>query len=110
MSFQIKNVDRHEWLAPIAIAIITFLTFLPALWNDFANLDDNVNLVYNPLYRGLGWTQLKWMFTTLYHGHYRPLTWVSFGLDYSLWGMDPFGYHLTSLLIHVANAVFFYFI
>jgi hypothetical protein len=27
-----------------------------------------------------------------------------------LWGMDPFGHHLTSLLIHVANAVLFFFV
>src|SRR5262249_52014442 len=32
------------------------------------------------------------------------------GLDYILWGMNPVGYHLTSLLIHGANAVVFYFL
>jgi tetratricopeptide (TPR) repeat protein len=31
-------------------------------------------------------------------------------LDYVFWGMNPAGYHLTSLLIHVANAVLFYFV
>src|SRR3989442_6770688 len=41
-------------------------------------------------------------------GHYIPLTWMTLGLDYVLWGMNPFGYHLTSLLLHVANAAIFY--
>ena len=50
------------------------------------------------------------MFTTFYGGHYQPLAWVTFGLDYLLWGMAPFGYHLTSLILHGANAVIFYFI
>jgi tetratricopeptide (TPR) repeat protein len=50
------------------------------------------------------------MFTSFHVGHYVPLTWVSFGLDYLLWGMDPFGYHLTNLVLHAANAVLFFLI
>src|SRR3989454_7922066 len=42
--------------------------------------------------------------------HYIPLTWMTFGLDYLLWGMNPVGYHLTSLLLHAANAVVFFFL
>jgi tetratricopeptide (TPR) repeat protein len=43
-------------------------------------------------------------------GHYQPLSWLTLGLDYVLWGMEPFGYHLTSLLIHSVNALVSYFI
>jgi tetratricopeptide (TPR) repeat protein len=50
------------------------------------------------------------MFTSFHVGHYVPLTWVSFGLDYLLWGMDPFGYHLTNQVLHAANAVLFFLI
>ncbi len=50
------------------------------------------------------------MFTSFHVGHYVPLTWVSFGLDYLVWGMDPFGYHLTNLALHAANAVLFFLI
>jgi tetratricopeptide (TPR) repeat protein len=39
-----------------------------------------------------------------------PLNWVSYGLDYLLWGMNPSGYHFTSLVVHAANAVLFYFL
>ena len=64
----------------------------------------------NPFYRGLHWTNLRWMFTTFHMGHYQPLSWLSFGIDYLLWGMEPFGYHLTNILLHAANAVLFYFL
>src|SRR5438445_12191337 len=47
---------------------------------------------------------------TTHQGHYIPLTWMTLGLDYLLWGMNPFGYHLTSLLLHAANAVVFFFV
>src|SRR5713101_2579012 len=47
---------------------------------------------------------------TTHMGHYIPLTWMTLGLDYLLWGMNPVGYHLTSLLLHAANAVVFFFV
>ena len=48
------------------------------------------------------------MWTTFHMGHYVPLSWMTLGLDYQLWGMNPTGYHLTSLLLHAANAVVVY--
>jgi len=98
-----------RWLLPISIVILTSAVFWPALKNGFV-WDDMDLLLRNPYYRGLGWTQITWMFTTFHMGHYMPLSWATFGLDYLLWGMDPFGYHLTNLALHCANAVVFYFI
>jgi len=99
-----------RWLAPVLIALLAGTAFLPALQNGFVNWDDEATLVQNPNYRGLGWTELRWMFSTFYMGHYQPLSWMTFSLDYLLWGMDPFGYHLTNLVLHGANAVLFYFL
>jgi hypothetical protein len=89
--------------------IATLAAFLPTFQNGFVNSwDDGPNLLANRDYRGLGWTQLRWMFTTTHMGHWIPLTWMTFGLDYLVWGMNPAGYHLTSLLLHSANAVLCY--
>src|SRR3989441_10597471 len=98
-----------HWLVPALIALVTFAAFLPALQNQFVNWDDHENFLDNPHYRGLGWTHLRWMWTT-HRGHYIPLTWMTLGLDYLLWDMNPVGYHLTSLLLHAANAVVFFFV
>jgi tetratricopeptide (TPR) repeat protein len=98
------------WFIPLFISLLTFIVFLPVLQNGFVDLDDDKNILGNPHYRGLAWTQLRWMFTTFHLGHYQPLSWVTLGLDYLLWGMNPFGYHLTNLLLHAANAVVFYFL
>src|SRR5213593_3440832 len=98
-----------RWLAPLLVALFTLAAFLPALQNQFVNWDDKDNFLDNHHYRGLGWTHLRWMWTT-HLGHYIPLTWMTFGLDYLLWGMNPVGYHLTSLLLHVTNAVVFFFV
>jgi tetratricopeptide (TPR) repeat protein len=93
----------------VLIVLVTSAAFLPALQNQFLRWDDHKNFLGNPHYRGLGWTHLRWMWTT-HLGHYIPLTWMTLGLDYVLWGMNPLGYHLTNLLLHAANAVLFYFV
>ncbi|HEY3242502.1 MAG TPA: tetratricopeptide repeat protein [Phycisphaerae bacterium] len=90
---------------------VVFMVFLPTLRNGFVDWDDTDNFLRNPNYRGLGWANLKWMFTTLHFGHYQPLSWVTLGFDY-LWaqrvygdGMNPRAYHLTNNLLHAVNAV-----
>jgi len=95
-------------IAPFAIAAVTFAVFAPALQYGFILWDDDRNLLTNPSYRGLGWAQLRWAFTSAVMGHWIPVTWLTFGLDYALWGMNAFGYHLTNILLHGANAALFY--
>jgi protein O-mannosyl-transferase len=94
----------------IVVALVTVLAFLPVLSAGFVTWDDDSNFLNNARYRGLGPAQLRWMWTTFHLGHYVPLSWMTLGLDYVVWGMNPAGYHLTSLALHTANAVAFYFV
>ncbi|HEY6200336.1 MAG TPA: tetratricopeptide repeat protein [Candidatus Binatia bacterium] len=96
--------------APLLVAAVTLIAFAPVLQNGFTNWDDPPSLLYNPNYRGLSWPHLLWMFTTFQNSLYRPLTWMTLGADYLVWGMNPAGYHLSALLFHAANAVLFYFV
>jgi Flp pilus assembly protein TadD len=95
---------------PGMIFVAVFVAFLPALPGQFLNWDDDINFVGNQGFRGLGWAQLQWMWTTPLMGHYIPLTWMSLGLNYALGGMNPWGYHLGNVLIHAMNTVLFYFV
>ena len=97
-------------LLPLIVAALAALAFTPVLQNDFVNWDDRVNLLENRSYRGLSWAHLQWMFTTFHNSLYRPLTWITLGADYLLWGMNPAGYHLTSLILHCITALLFYFL
>ncbi len=92
-------------LAAVLVGLLTLLVFLSTLRNGFVNWDDERNFTVNTRYRGLGPAQLAWMFTTFHMGPYQPLSWLTLGLDYTLWGMNPVGYHLTNVLLHTANAV-----
>jgi protein O-mannosyl-transferase len=111
MSWDLRRATAWpEWVGAIVVGVLTFLAFARVLDNDFVNWDDDSTLRQNLAYRGLGLDSLRWMFTTAHMGHYMPLTWISFALDYLLWGMDPFGYHLTNLMLHTANAVLVFLI
>ncbi len=99
---------KPTWLVVIPLALIVIAAFIPALDNGFVEWDDSENFLDNPSYRGLGAAQVKWAWSTFWMGVYQPLAWLLFEAQYVLWKFDPRGYHLTSLLLHTANAVVLY--
>lgn len=100
-----------QWAsAAIVVWIVAALAFLPALRNGFVTWDDDRNFTDNPAFRGLGLHQLHWMWTTFHMGHYTPLSWMTLGADYLVWGMYPGGYHLTSIVIHAFDAVLLFYL
>lgn len=93
----------------MGLAATTMLTFAPALRNDFVNWDD-YSITSNPAYQGLGLPELRWMLTAVVAGHWMPVTWLTLAVDYVVWGLNPVGFHLTSLALHTANAVLVYLV
>ena len=98
------------YVFPVFVFVSSVFAFLPTLQSGFIGWGNYEDLIQNPYYRGLSWNNLRWMFTTFHTDNYRPLTWLTFSSDYALWGMNPVGYHLTSLLLHGVNALLAYFI
>jgi tetratricopeptide (TPR) repeat protein len=85
--------------------VLAALPFLPVLQNGFVNWDDYHNFETNIAYRGLGWANVHWAWTTFHLGVYQPFAWMLFGLQYVIFGLHPWGYHLTSLLLHTMITV-----
>jgi protein O-mannosyl-transferase len=100
--------EKFSRFLPTIVVLLTIMGFLPALRNGFINWQDAANLIENTKYRGFSWNHVGWMLTTVEAGYYQPFTWLTFAVDHLLWNGDPFGYHLTSLLLHGANAGFLY--
>jgi len=90
-------------VVPACIAGVTALVFVPSLSCGFV-WDDIIYLLGDADFRGFGVRQVLWMFTSNYYGNYQPLTWITFALDHRLYGLEPWGYHLTNVLLHAANA------
>ena len=85
----------------LLIAVVTFMVYLPALQNGFVNWDDDDYIYKNAFIHPLNAAFFKWAFLDFYDANWHPLTWISHAIDYSLWGLNPAGHHLSSILLHV---------
>src|SRR4030042_6304262 len=85
------------------VGLITILVYLPALQNRFVTWDDQVYVYENPHIQHIDFEFLKWMFTTFHISNWHPLTWLSHAIDYAIWGLNPLGHHLTSIIFHGLN-------
>jgi Tfp pilus assembly protein PilF len=97
---------RHEdGLLAWALIAVTLALFAPAMGFDFGGLDDMPYVSENPMTRdGFSAESLKWAWTTNLLGYWAPLLWMSFMLDGTLFGPEPWGFHATNVLLHALNA------
>jgi len=85
--------------------------YTQTLRHDFVNFDDGLYVTKNPeVQAGLSWRGLVWAFQTNRSLNFQPLTWLSHTLDCQLYGLCPWGHHLTNLLFHAANAVLLFLV
>jgi tetratricopeptide (TPR) repeat protein len=98
-----------RWLLLALIALATLAAFCPVFRANFVNWDDDVYVYDNPHLRaGLSRPGIAWAFTGVQGGYWIPVTWLSLLVDYQLYRLQPWGYHLSNLLLHLANALLAY--
>ena len=96
-------------LLGLAIVGFAIAAYAPLRANGFVRIDDPAYLVDNPhLAHGLSLETVAWALRPGYASNWHPLTWISHAFDVSLWGLDPWPHHATSLLLHLASAVLLY--
>jgi tetratricopeptide (TPR) repeat protein len=84
------------------IVALCLWAFWPLLQNDFVAWDDDKNFLSNPWFRGVNLRSLGWAWTTFHLGVYQPIAWMIFEIEYAIWGLAPWGYHLLSIVLHLA--------
>jgi tetratricopeptide (TPR) repeat protein len=97
-------------LCALFAAAAAFSVFLPSLTHGWVGLDDPMFLLEPIGWRGLSLANWRWDLSAGVGGVYQPLAWLSYGLDYALWGLDPRGYHLQSALWHALSAGLFFLV
>jgi tetratricopeptide (TPR) repeat protein len=102
---------RLQMWVLLALCGITLAVFGGVWGHEFVHYDDSANIYGNPHLKGLGWEEIKWMFTdTSYARRYMPLGWMSYAVDYQFFGLNPRAYHLGNLLLHAFNVVLLFFL
>jgi tetratricopeptide (TPR) repeat protein len=106
------SFSRTTLLPLAALAVLVALTFSNTFANGF-HLDDYYRIVNNP-----GITRVNPVWRHFLNPatsaslksiqQYRPLLPLTLSLNYAVGGLNPAGYHLVSLALHLTAAVFFY--
>lgn len=102
----LSSDSRLRRLAPWLVAAVACAVYANALANGFA-LDDRVIVAQNPNVHHLAafgdaWVSAYWPNLPFQVGLYRPLTIVSYMLEWALWHGSPVGFHLVNVLVHAA--------
>jgi protein O-mannosyl-transferase len=89
------------------LAVVTFAVYSPVISHPFIfNYDDDGYVINNAhVQAGLVWKTVAWAFTSTEYSNWHPVTWLSHALDCELYGLNPAGHHVTSLLLHVLNVM-----
>ena len=97
---------KYFYIMCIFLVVTTFVVYWQVLDSDFINYDDNEYVTENiRVHKGVTFDSLTWAFTSSHSSNWHPLTWISHMIDCQLYGLNPMGHHLTSLLFHVANTL-----
>ncbi|MGA2245773.1 MAG: tetratricopeptide repeat protein [Verrucomicrobiota bacterium] len=90
------------WLG-LAIVVATVAAYWPAFSAGFI-WDDDRYVTENPLLTAPDGLARIW-FTAHFQSQYFPLVYTTLRIEYALWGLNPVGYHVVNLCLHIANAL-----
>jgi protein O-mannosyl-transferase len=93
-------------IVSVFLALIVWIAFGRALGHEFVGYDDPRYVLQNPrVTNGLTLDGIQWAFTHVQVSNWHPLTMISHMLDCQLYGLQPWGHHLTNILLHAAAAI-----
>lgn len=112
MTERIRTLKHLLFLTSVIFILYANILPNPFVW------DDNIFILQNLFIRD--WKNIPLLFQSEFFskspqekmfekgGYYRPLVMLLYTLEYPLWGENPFGYHLVSILLHVLNVFLVY--
>src|SRR3989339_538889 len=114
MSLRESKISKNPSLPVLILVIVCFSQFiyLTSLSNQFV-YDDEFTIVTN--YFVKTWNNFPLLFNSDYFKlsgelSYRPIVTLSYFIDYTLWKLNPFGFHFTNTLLHTLNSVLLFFL
>ena len=106
-----NNNSSLDLLVCALLVIVTLVVYWQVGNHDFVGFDDKSYVTENyHVQSGLTSESVLWPFSLAGKAYWHPLTWFSHMLDCQLFGLNPKGHHLTSLLFHLANTLLLFFV
>jgi len=102
---------RREGIASLFIVAAILAVYWQVGGHAFISFDDRMYVTENPhVQAGLSLESIQWAFVTMDAHNWHPVTWLSHMLDCQLYGLNPAGHHLTSVLLHIFNSILLFLI
>jgi hypothetical protein len=105
---KMKNSSFKNWLRAGVLVIITAAAYLPAvragfIWDDDRYVTENYLLSEPDGLRRIWFSQDS-------PSQYFPMTYTTFRMEYSLWKLNPAGYHVVNIILHAVNALLLWYL
>jgi len=96
---------NNRWLlaGALLVARVTFAVFITCQGNQFVDFDDLNYLPIGSYQKQLNLQTLLWACSSFPGANWHPLTMLSLVIDARIWGDDPFGFHLTNIILHCCS-------
>src|SRR5438045_7529159 len=96
-------------IVSVLLVAIVWIVFGQILRHEFINYDDDEYVRRNSrITSGLSLDGMQWAFTHVHADNWHPLTTISHMLDCQLYGLEPWGHHLTNVLLHATATIFLF--
>jgi Tfp pilus assembly protein PilF len=90
----------------LLLALVTVAIYVQTVTHGYVAYDDDQYVYENHWVKaGLTASNLAWAFTTFFYANWHPLTWISYMLDFNLWGSNPGAQHLVNVAFHLASTL-----
>jgi len=101
----------RNYIIIAALSIVTFVCFKYTINNQFTCWDDDYYVTNDPYIKALTADNLKVIFTTdITKNNFHPFCMFSLALNYYFSQMNPQGYYLTNIIIHIINTILVFFL
>jgi len=95
----------------LLLALATVAIYAQTATHKYLAYDDDQYIYENSLVKaGLTASNIAWASTTFFYANWHPLTWISYMLDFSLWGDNPGAQHLENAAFHLACALLLFLV
>ena len=102
---------KKRYILILILIIAPLIAYLPTIWNDFLYYwDDQWQVTNKYTSGGFIWGNVSSIFSEFLEGQYSPVNQMMYLLIYTLFGYDPAAFHIASLILHIFNTLFIFFI
>ena len=111
---QRSSQNSFAWTSTIVLTVAIFVIPAMLYWPSIEIGFNSDDFAYAPFFI-LTIPELINAIGRIYEGEmnltfFRPIGYLIWRIDYSLWGWNPDGYHITNILLHSINAVLLFFL